>query len=270
MACSAPLSGPYCGHCGTWNGAGSPPPQPDRVCPVCGTTNPPSNVHCQACAYRLDRTQEGNEASRPSNLSRFLALAAAVTFGVLGVVLIGSWIVGAGEPAASAPQSTTVTTEDVEPRPTSTVQPQQINVDSISASSSYSTDLGPENLIDGDPATYWNDASLHGEGAEVVLEFNEPVPILQLAIQNIADDVAFRRNFRIRGYEITADDLPSPVVGELDDSQELQRIEFQTEGSTVIRIRVTSTYPAETVDDLPPFEELAIAELRLLGSRPDG
>ena len=266
--CSAPLGGPYCGHCGAWNGEGSPPPEPDKVCPVCGTVNPPENLHCQACAYRLDRADSWPVDGSGSNRSvRLLALAAAVAAALTAVLLIGNWIAGSEEPQPSTPQATTETTADSATGGITGEQPQPIAVDSVSASSSFSDALGPQNLIDGDPGTYWNDASLHGEGAEIVLEFDEPVSIDGLVVLNVSDEVAFSRNFRIRGYEITTDDLPTPLVGELADTQEPQRIDFETTGSTVLRLRVTSTYPAESVGEQPAFEELAVAEVTVVGLR---
>ena len=65
---------------------------------------------------------------------------------------------------------------------------------SVSASSSFSDALGTDKLIDGDPSTYWNDASPQGEGAELVFEFDVPVAIERLVVQNVVDETAFRRN----------------------------------------------------------------------------
>jgi hypothetical protein len=210
------------------------------------------------------------DSSRPINVSWFVALAAAVTGALLGVILIGNWIVGAEESEPPISQLTTETTAPASTESTTNEESQPLPVDSVSTSSSFSDTFGPRNLIDGDPGTYWNDASLHGEGAEIVLEFNDAVSIRELVFQNVADEVAFKRNYRIRGYEITSDDLPTPLVGELDDTQDQQRVELETEGTSVLRIRVTSTYPAESVGDQPGFEELAVAELTVLGWRTAG
>ena len=139
-------------------------------------------------------------------------------------------------------------------------------MDSVSASSSFNEELGPENLIDGDPATYWNDASQHGDNAELVFEFFGPVAIDHVVLQNVLEEAPFKRNFRIRGYEITTDDLDAPVIGELSDSNEPQTVEVDSQETTRLVIRVTSTYPAESVDGQVPFEELALAEVVVMGS----
>lgn len=267
-ACGAQLGGPYCGSCGAWNGESEPPPRPDKVCPACGTINPPNNLHCQSCAFRLDHSPQPTRSP--------LALVFVVA-GVLGFVLILGFIVlslvgGDPEPARSEPGAEAATTPESTDTTASTfdttesqVESAPLEVSTVSASSSYSEDLGPENLIDGDPATYWNDASLHGEGAELIFEFVSPVAIDTLVIQSPTKEAAFVRNYRVRGYEITTDDLPSPIIGDLPDGRDQQSVEIGSSTTSRLVLRVTSTYEARSFQDQPPFEELAIAEITLLG-----
>lgn len=273
-ACGAQLgAGPFCGDCGVWNGEGEPPPRPDRTCPVCGTVNSPGNRHCEGCAFRLDREPYGSYRASP--LARLITAAAVVVFVVIVVIIFVRIVGGDGDAtAASEGTSTTEANTDATTQPGAATAPateaEQLRPSAVSASSSFSDALGPENLIDSDPATYWNDASLHGEGAELIFEFEDPVTIERLVIQNVADAVAFRRNYRVRGYEITTDDLPTPVIGELADTQDAQTIPLVTTATTRLTLRVTSTYQAESAGGQAPFEELAVAEVTVFGRTGPG
>lgn len=267
--CGAQLGvGPYCGDCGAWNGDGEPPPRPDRRCPICGTVNQAQNVHCEKCAFRLDR--ESVPPRRASFAIRLVTIGSLLLIGVIVTFLTardaGDGAEGGSIPdgAATAPSNASSTGGSG----SSGIAPARPS--SVSASSSFSEALGPQNLIDGDPSTYWNDDSLGGDGAEIILEFDQPVAIERLVVQNVADEVAFSRNYRIREYEITTDDLPAPFTGNLDDTQEPQAIAVVTTGTTQLRLRVISTYPAEPVGDQPAFEELAVAEIEVLGAAVSG
>ena len=240
---------------------------------MCGTVNSPQNIHCENCAFRLDR--EPLEANRASPVARLVTIAAVTVFVVTVVILVGRILGGDGD-ATAAPEGRSTTegnteaTDEPEATTAPTTEAEPLQPSSVSASSSFSEALGPENLLDGDPATYWNDASLHGEGAELTFEFEDPVMMERLDIQNVVDEVAFRRNYRIRGYEITTDDLPTPVIGELADSQDAQSIPLVTTATTRLTLRVTSTYQAESAGGQAPFEELAVAEVTVFGQTGPG
>lgn len=260
--CGADLGGPFCGNCGAWNGEGEPPAPPRRVCPACGTVNSPNNRHCEGCAFRLDRNPEPAK----SPLALVFVGAALLGLAAIVVIIVNSVIGTDPEPPISESDSTTSTTLN---RSVTTAPQEQggpLDVSSVSASSSYSEALGPDNLIDGDPASYWNDASLHGEGAELTFEFSSPVAIDSLLIQSPADEAAFIRNYRVRGYEISTDDLPTPITGELADSREQQTIKVASSATSRLVLRITSTYEPRPFQDQPPFEELAIAEVTFIGT----
>lgn len=262
-ACGADLGGPFCGSCGAWNGPGQPPARPERVCPVCGTVNSPSNRHCQGCAFLLDRTPHAGSNRSPPGL--VLAGAVLLGFALMVVVFINRAIGDDPETAGADPGATTSTTlEDLDtsvPR----LENSPLEVSSVSASSSYSEALGPDNVIDGDPATYWNDASLHGENSELIFEFSSPVAIDSIVIQSPADEAAFIRNYRVRGYVITTDDVPTPITGELADSREQQTVEVASGSTSRLVLRITSTYEPRSFQGQPPFEELAVAEVAFVG-----
>lgn len=230
---------------------------------MCGTVNSPNNRHCEGCAFLLDRTP----GSGSSTSLRGLLVVGSVLLGLaLIIVLIVNRVVG-DDPGSVVADSVATTSTALEDSDTTAPQEESspLVVSTVSASSSYSEALGPNNVIDNDPSTYWNDASLHGEGAEFIFEFSSPVAIESIVIQNPIDESAFTRNYRIRGYEIVAGDLPVPVTGELADTQEPQTIDLTTTSTSRIVFRVTSTYAAGAVDDQPAFEELAVAEVTFLG-----
>jgi hypothetical protein len=104
----------------------------------------------------------------------------------------------------------------------------------------------------------------------ITVEFAEPVSVFALGFTNLPDDVRFRRNARIRGLAITADGTHLPATAELADVND----EAQSVGEldpapialvSTVRIALTSAYPAQSYGDLPPFAELALAELEIIG-----
>ncbi|MCZ7534104.1 MAG: hypothetical protein M5U23_12020 [Acidimicrobiia bacterium] len=147
----------------------------------------------------------------------------------------------------------------------------KLTVDRVTASSELSPAFAAENLIDGDPAISWNDASLSGEGAVLTFEFGERVFLDTIVIYNrddLRDPRSFKRNARIKDIEVeyhtasgsmhlkaTAPDTTEPFtipVGALHDGP--------------LVIRVLSVWPAEAVGDAPPFLELAIGEVEFFGT----
>ena len=89
--------------------------------------------------------------------------------------------------------------------------------------------------------------------------------------QNVIDDERFRRNYRIRGYEIhlTPHDA-APTTGSLDDVSRPQRVDLPYTEARSVTVHVTSTYPAEAYNDGPPFAELALAEVTFIGDPGPG
>jgi len=120
-------------------------------------------------------------------------------------------------------------------------------------------------LIDGDPETRWNDDSLRGAGAWMEFTFGTPVQITEIEFQNVTDDEAFRRNYKIQGYTITVSDLNVPISGRLVNSNQPQRVDVFSVESITLRIDVTTTHLAEPVGENPPFNELALQEVRFFG-----
>lgn len=271
MALSAPMNcvrchrelgeGPYCGSCGAWNGTGDQPAPSSRRCPVCGASNPATNVHCEECAFRLDR--EPLATYGPRLRRRTLGIVAGV------VLLITFVMIGTGEsedpPEAFATDTSSTTTSTPTPTVQTTLVNEQLAVAEVRASSSFNDRLGPHNLVDGDATTYWNDASAQGVGAELTFVFDEPAIVAEVVVRNVADTTGFTRNYRVRGYEILVGGVPA-ATGELADTQDPQRITVaMPTTATEVTFRVTSTFAGTAVGDLVAFNELAIAEIEFYG-----
>jgi len=169
-------------------------------------------------------------------------------------------------PDAAAVPPTEETSADAIP-PSSEVSDITDLVVSVETSSEV-PGFGAEYLIDGDLGRGWQDNSLRGVGAEIRFTFDEPVAISYLLFYPVGDEDGFTRNFKVQGYEIS--DSDTTLVGKLLRTMEPQRIEWGVSETDYISLRVITTFPAEPVRDLPPFDELAIAEIRVFGRTIDG
>ena len=195
--------------------------------------------------------------SRASAGGRALGVLAAV---VLVVALVALMMNIFGGDDSALPDTTTSSTSSTQPAIVTEIIPV-----SVQASSQRGDAFGPENLIDGDPSTRWNDDALHGVGAWLEFTFAEPIQIQEIEFQNVTDDEAFRRNYKIQGYTITVDDLNVPISGRLVNSNEPQRVNVASLGTTTLRIDVSTTHLAEPVGQNPPFDELALEAVRFFG-----
>jgi hypothetical protein len=236
---------------------------PQIICPSCGTHNPNFNRHCEACGARLTK---GPLPMAPPPLiratpgSRALGVLAAIVL----VVALGAlvWrVVNGGADEVAPPDETTSTTSTTAALTVERLQPFE-----ATASTELNDTFAAANLIDANPDNSWNDKSLRGSGAQLEFRFAQPVQIVEIEVQNLTDPDRFRRNYRVQGYQITTNDLPTPVAGVLENTNEAQKIRIASLDTTQLTFTVTSTYPAEaTPEGAPPFNELAIQEFRFYG-----
>jgi hypothetical protein len=231
-------------------------------CPACGATNPSYNHHCERCGSRLNTDPmpiAPAPASRTSAGARALGvLAAVVLIVVLVAVMVNIFRSGDGEVAGPETSSTSSTT-------TQPVIVTELIPASVKASSQLPGNFSPENLIDGDPETRWNDNSARGVDAWLEFTFATPVQITEMEFQNVSDDTKFQQNYKIQGYTITVNDLNVPISGRLQNSNEPQRVRIASLDTFTLRVDVSTTYPAEPVGDAPPYNELALEEVRFFG-----
>ena len=261
-----------------------PPPEPERpdpgqqaeastrstvsdvatvACPSCGSSNPDYNRHCEQCGARL--SQDPLPVAPPPSLrtspgGRALGVLAAVIL-IVALAVLAFNIFSGGD----GNEDTTTTTA-----PTTTIPAAATELFAASVeASSFLPGWEPENLIDGDDSTHWNDESLHGIGAFLTFTFAEPVSITEVELQNLVDNEKFKRNYKIQGYLITTDDLSVEFSGRLDNDNNAQRVPIASLNTRELTIAVMSTYPAESAGDKPPFDELALLSVRFFGNELD-
>ncbi len=194
------------------------------------------------------------------------AKALGVLVGVVLVVLLlaglrSIWRSGSGEASDTTTSSTTSSTTAI-----ATVQLVPTSVEASSTLPGYPA----SNLIDGDPATEWQDQSLGGEGAVLTFRFAQPVAISYIEIQGITGDAdRFRQNYRMKGYEITVDDNQLKTTNTVADDPGPHRIEIASQETNRLELSILSAYASEPVEDQLPFKELVIAEISFFGHTAD-
>ncbi len=238
------------------------PAVPTLRCASCGALNPSHNRHCEECGARL---AQGPLPVAPPPMVRSTPggralgiLLAVVAIVALSALLLNIFRGDGGDDTAS---TTTIATSTTAALVTQT----ELRPASIEVSSELAGFEG-DNLIDGDTSTYWNDSSQRGVGAVMTFTFAQPVAISEIELQNILDDVAFRRNYRIKDFQVTVDDLAVELPYTLPDNNDPQRFGVDTIETRRLTITVLETYVGEPVGDQPSFTELALAEVRFFGS----
>jgi hypothetical protein len=189
----------------------------------------------------------------------------AVGAAAVVVLLVGGgyWLFS-GEPNPGVADDTTTTSLESATTTTAAIL-ETLHPSGISCSSEL-PDFPCSNLIDGDPATEWQ-APNGGIDAVITVEFAAPVTISEVKLINIPDDARFMRNGRIR--EVVTFAPPSLAVIRPDFADSNQPTvgfgHHDWAGVTSLVIEVTRAYPGQSVGDLPPFAELALAELEIVG-----
>lgn len=235
-----------------------------RSCPSCGASNPAYNHHCERCGSRLSTDPmpvAPAPATRGSAGARALGVLAAAVLVVALVALVMNIFGSDGGGEVIGANDTTSTTSTSLP----VSAPVLLQPVSASASSEFSEQFAADKLLDGDPSTRWNDASQRGVGAWLEFTFAEPVQITEMVFQNVEDDEAFKRNYKIQGYQIDVNDLNTTISGRLQNSNAPQRVSIASLDTFSVRVTVTTTHLAEPVGELPPFTELALQDVLFYG-----
>lgn len=232
------------------------------ACPGCGSVNAASRRRCGRCGLDLHRqpgdpgsvpaaapaprSSDGRRATREG--SRALLAATAVV--ALAIVVIASSLLYQRGSAGDGPEAVG---EPVEQR-----------VATARASSSLppagSTTHGPGNLIDGDPASAWNEAGEgSGTGQWVALELVEPAQIARLLVWNGHQKGAlFNENARVRDVRIELGG--ESFTATLLDTRGPQAVDLpEPVPADEIRLTIEAVYPGTRYDDA------ALSEVRLLG-----
>jgi hypothetical protein len=186
--------------------------------------------------------------------ARALMVLAGVILTVALLALAVNVFRGGDEPEATS-TTTTTSTPDI-----SIVELEPFRVDCTSELASYPCSA----LIDADPDNSWN-AEAGGVGTVLTFFFSPPVQIAEIIFYNLEDTERFERNARIKALEIVIDDLPQQTIADLRDTNEPQRIQVRSLGTSTVTITITSAYPGQTYDGKEPFRELALQEIAFYG-----
>jgi hypothetical protein len=186
--------------------------------------------------------------------ARALMVLAGVILGVAVLALVVNVFRGGGVETA-ATTTTTTTSIPVEIKALSPVR---------TTCSSQLAAFPCTALTDNDPENRWN-ATEGGIGAELTFLFSPPVQITELFIDNVQDEERFRRNARVKGIEITTDDLIQSTIIELDDTNEPQKVQIGSIRTSSLTITITSAYPGQTFEGKEPFPELAMQQITFYG-----
>ncbi len=238
--------------------------RPTVACPSCGTRNAADNRHCESCGARI--AQGPLPVAPPPMLrttpgARALGVLAAVILVVALAALLFDFFRGSDSTDTTEPTvAQSVTTVATLPP----VEVAQLFPFTVEASSEL-PGWEAANLIDADSTNSWNDASQRGDGATLTFRFEQPMQISQIVVHNLTDEERFHRNYRIKGLEISINDLPTKALEVLDDTMEPQAIQIASVETTEVTLRVTSTYEAETFNGETPFTELALQEVKFYG-----
>ena len=228
------------------------------ACVSCGSANPTFNRHCEACGARLSQVPlpvAPQPMLKTTAGARALTVLATVLLAVAVLALVVNVFRGGDDVTAT---STSVTT-------TLPITPNIEELFPIRADCSSELAAWPcSALYDDDKTNSWN-ATEGGIGTEITFLFSPPVQITEMFIHNLKDEGRFQRNARMRGLEITIDDLKKTTVVELDDTNDPQKVQIRSLRTSSLTIRITSAYPGQSFDGLEPFRELAAQEILFFG-----
>jgi hypothetical protein len=237
---------------------GVPQVREPLACPSCGSANPPFNRHCEACGARLSQSPlpvAPQPMLRTTAGARALMVLAGVIFTVAILAIAVNVFRDGGEQAASTTSSTTTTIATL-----NIVELKPVRTECNSELPSFPCTA----LTDDDPANSWN-ALDGGVGAEITFLFSPPVQITEMFIHNVDEQERFLRNARIKGVEITIDDLPQANVTELEDTNEPQKISIRSLRTSRLTVTISSAYPGQSYEGREPFRELATQEITFFG-----
>ena len=287
----------FCPTCGSWidplaTGGGharagddyeefdleeGPPPPVARngdpiICPSCGAPNPGSNRHCEECGARL-RQGPLPAAPRPAVQATAGVRAVIALSALLALVVLGALIVNLLRDDESPDTSTTLAGESTASTATTTTPIQDPQPIDILVANCTPEGLGGSfacsNLIDGNEGEFqinWNDLPDTEKTVVIQLTFAQPMLVERIDWANIEDETRFRLNYRVKGITVEAEGNLIPVGQELQNSPGLQSFPFAAIRANWIRITVQSVWPAEVVNDQEPFDELAIADITVIGT----
>lgn len=254
-------------------------PRSDSVgCPLCWHPNPADRRNCVACHARLRPGPGPKHRRQPRSLAVPTSNAARVITGffiVAGIFLGGLVIYSLpsadpSQPASIVREEVTETTSSAANRnqvapPGEPAGPRRLVPSRIVVTSALGPDFGGENLIDGSLSTVWRDADLHGDGAAITLTFDQAIVATGLIITPLTDDTAYHVSYRLRHLRIDTGGTQPFLEVEVPDVAAPYRVDLGGLETRQIVLEVVDTYAAVAHGDVPAAEQLAIAEIEILG-----
>lgn len=243
-------------------------------CPQCQVPNEPGALFCSRCGASLNRP--GYQGSRRKRITAAsVTMALALLLGLAITVLVLFLIIYQAvrpqeevEPYSGVPGTTatlvTPTSDGGTAEPGGAaggailVRPRAADASSF-RKAGPTTDYRPSNLLDGNPATAWNEgAEGPGIGEWVRLEFSRPLTLRRLEIANgyQQDLERFRANGRVKTLELEYSNGVTQLV-DLLDAEGLQMIVPAVSRADWIKLTIVSVYPSRTWDDT------ALSEVRV-------
>ncbi len=234
--------------------------------------------------------------------SRTALLAVLAVLGVLavgaGAFLVTTVLVGQDQPGSAGGTTQTSATDDEattttgEATTTSTDDEVSATSASTSSSSSSTTDpvvevfvpgnqiapsassslagsgsltYGPDNLLDGDTDTAWNDdtgAAVDGAGQWLRFDLAQPTDLLAVEIVNgyAKSDEVFTRNEAARAIQLTTD-TGVVVDAVLDRTTTVQRVEINAPGASTVTLTVIDVYPGQAYQGSAAYTDLALTDV---------
>ena len=129
------------------------------------------------------------------------------------------------------------------------------------------TRYGPQNAIDGNLKTSWQEGSPNEKGEWIEVSF-DPSTVTGVVIRNgfQASTALYKGNLRLKDVQISVDG-GAPLAVRLKDTTSAQKIALTpAAGATHLRITIVSTYPSvKTSVGGTPFDDAAVSEIGVLG-----
>lgn len=259
----------------------APPAAPPAASGPSGRPIPPMTYRepgepewAMTSAPRSTRRRPDTKRRRSRGLGVFLLLLFLAVAGASGLIVYRTVI--APPPRTPAAEDTTTTesattstselgtssTTSTEAPPTTLAQGEPITPVSVKASSTLSSttdnSYAPENLLDGDLSTAWQEgAPGPGTGEKVRFLFESAVTLARMEIANgyQKDSRRFQGNPRVESLRVEYSDGSTEDV-RLYDDMGYQEVSLSAKPTEWVRLTILSVYPGDT------WEDASISEVR--------
>lgn len=224
-------------------------------CKACGGISEPGERFCWRCGEPLPQRRQ------VSQLSVFVGVGFVIVF-VAAATLLRSDPVPDGKTVEGG-QTTSTTSQAATSTISRLPETRTLAIGSAVCTSDLSTHPC-EFAVDGDPTTAWN-APGGGIGAEIVIELAEVGRVTRLVITNHPDDEDLARNARIARLIVHFAGSDEEIDVSLEGSHGPYSVRIPLVETSSISLHIEEVHPAEGYGGNPPFDELAVVEIQVVG-----